>query len=396
MRKDRLYIAFLVLSVFVYAAVELAKPEPVDWSPDFTKSEFIPYSSKILYEELDAVFPYSQISENNSNLFDIQEDANRDARNWVFINSSFGFDEYETDVLLQAASAGDHVFLAGIIAGPLGDSLGLRYRFFYSFFDSTSEKENLHLLFNDPGFNTENGWNLSIKGTFHFITSYDSARTKELGSFDGDYLNFVEIQWGDGKFLVNTTPFLFTNYYLRTPGYATYAYGALSHLPDRPTVWDNYYKDGKQAMATPMYAILNSEALKYAWFTAVISVFLFMLFRSKRRQRIIPVLKSPENSSIRFAETIGQLYQEQGSHKDILEKKTLFFFDYIKTNLRLDTTEINEQFREDVAIRSGINKQEIIRLFDLLELVKNSQKVTDNELKLLTDQIDQFYKNSQR
>ena len=237
---------------------------------------------------------------------------------------------------------------------------------------------------------------MSIKGTFYFITSYDSTRTKELGSFDGDYLNFVEVQWGDGKFLINTTPYLFTNYYLRTPEYATYAFAALSHLPDRLTIWDNYYKDGKQSMATPMYAILDSEALKYAWFTAVMSVFLFMVFRSKRKQRIIPLLKPPENSSIRFAETIGQLYQEQGSHKEILDKKILFFFDYIKTNLHLDTSEIDEQFRNDVAIRSGIDKKEITRLFDLLELIKNSSKITDSELILLTDQIDQFYKNTQR
>ena len=120
MRKDRLYIVFLVLSVVIYAVAEMAKPEPVNWSPDFTKNKFIPYSSKILYEELDAVFPYSQILENNSNLFDTREGLNGEAKNRVFINSSFGFDEYETEVLLQETSEGDHVFITGVTGGPPG------------------------------------------------------------------------------------------------------------------------------------------------------------------------------------------------------------------------------------------------------------------------------------
>lgn len=397
MRKDRIYIVLMVTSIIVFILVELLKPKPVDWSNDYTQYKYIPYATKILHEELGTLFPASEIVENSRTLYEFQDQIDEYPRNWIFINSQIPMDKFDTDILLDQVYMGDDVFLAGYIDGKLADTLNLEFEYFYSMFDSTTLKKDLHVTFNDPDYVKDEGWKLRTSETFFYITSYDSSITTELGGWtEYDMLNFISVEWGDGRIFIHSNPHLFTNYYLRDPDLAPYAFAALSHLPVRTTVWDEYYKDGRVGIKSPLSVIFSTDSLRYAWQLSFFTLLLFMIFKSKRVQRIIPIVKAPENSSLNFAKTIGQLYLEQGTHKDISDKKVQFFYDYIKNNLRLDQEEDPEQFKTDIAARSGIELTQINKLFDLIELTGESEKISDSELKLVTDNIDQFYKNSQR
>lgn len=395
MKRERIYITFLILSILLYISVEIMKPKPVNWSPDFTKNKSIPYATEILYGELETLFPDSELNENLNTLYSFEE-GKAGQKNWIFVNNQFFFDKLESEILLDQISLGDQIFIAGPIEGFLADTLNIEYNSYYALFDSTILKDSMALSMKSVALNLDKKWNYNSDATFDYFVSYDSSITKELGSWEKEQTNFIVMEIGNGKLFLNSTPRLFTNYFLRNPKQATYAYSALSHLPIQKTIWDEYYKAGKTVAGTPMSVILNTESLKQAWYIALFALLLFMIFRAKRKQRIIPILKSPENSTLTFTETIGSLYLEQGSHKEILEKKIHFFYDYIKTHLRLDTSEIDEKFKIDLAYRSGIAQNEVLKLFDLLELTKNSKKISDSELKTVTDSIDQFYKTTQR
>ena len=217
-----------------------------------------------------------------------------------------------------------------------------------------------------------------------------------LGNWNQNQVNFIKISWGKGNFYLNSTPHLFTNYYLRKPEQAKYAFTALSYLPIQNTVWDGYYKSGRNVAGTPLSIVLSTDGLKQAWYLALITLLLFMIFKARREQRIIPIIQPPKNSSIQFAETIGELYLEQGSHSEILEKKLKFFYEYIINHLRLNPSTIDMKFKTALSQRSGIEKQEILKLFDLIELSGSSQKVSQTQLTLITKKIDEFYKKSQR
>ncbi len=69
MKKERLYIALMLLSISVYVALDLMKPKPVDWSDDFTNQKTIPYASKILFDELETLFPEQNILQNNETVY---------------------------------------------------------------------------------------------------------------------------------------------------------------------------------------------------------------------------------------------------------------------------------------------------------------------------------------
>ncbi|MCG8373586.1 MAG: hypothetical protein MI700_08645 [Balneolales bacterium] len=395
MRSERVYIAFLVLSIVVYVAVELTKPKPVDWSDDFTRNKSIPYATEILFNEIETLFPNQEIIFNEESIF-VSDAPRKTRQNWVFLNSGFVFDEQETELLFDQVNRGDQVFIAGVLSGFLADTLSLEFEYYYSFFDSAFTQDSISLGLQSELLGIDDTWRYDADGTYFHIVSYDSSKTTELGRWENGHVNFIKMDVGEGSFYINSTPYLFTNYYLRKPKHATYAFTALSHLPIRNTVWDIYYKDGKPSSGTPLYVILNTEYLNYAWYTALVSLVLFMIFRAKRRQRIIPTHRPLENSTLEFTKTIGNLYQEQGTHKEILEKKVQFFFEYVNSHLRLDTSVIDEKLRIDVSFRSGVERQQVFKLFDAIEFSQNTQRISDRDLKQVTDQIDQFYKHSQR
>jgi hypothetical protein len=396
MRKDKLYIAFLIFAVVLYAVVEILKPKPINWSNDFTRSSSIPYGAEILYDELEILFPNSDIDLNDRSVYSFYDENSTLPRNWIFINDQFQFDPLETEELLYSAEQGGQIFISGVIQGKLADTLNLEYDYFYSLMDSVSNEEQQTVTLADTSINRKDGWGFSKETSFYHITSYDTSKTEELGYWNVDQLNFVRITWGEGYIYLNSTPHLYSNYYLRNPELATYAFTTLSYLPVQETIWDSYYKAGRKVAGTPMSVIISNNGLKHGWYLAILTLLLFMIFKAKREQRIIPIIKPPINSSIQFAETIGELYLEQGSHREILNKKLKFFYEYINQHLQLDVSRTDEKFKTDLAYRSGIEKQEIHKLIDLIELSGSSGQVSQSELKLITEKIDEFYKQSQR
>mgnify|MGYP001627863241 CR=1 FL=1 len=396
MRKDRLYIGFLVFSILLYAVTEFLKPTPLSWAPDFTKNSSIPFGAEIVYDNLDVLFPSKSIEHNNRTLYSTDVDStNSRPKNWIFINNQFGFDPFETGKLIEWAEQGHQIFISGLVAGKLADTLNLELEFFFSLLDSVAKAGNQTVNFKNTLLNSTD-WKYTTKTNIHHITSFDTAKTEVLGYWNKDQVNFIKTNVGDGAFYINSTPHLFTNYYLRNPELATYAFTALSYLPIEETIWDSYYKAGRKVAGTPMAIILQTDGLKHAWYLAICTLLLFMIFKAKREQRIIPIIEPPQYWSIKFAETIGELYMEQGSNREVLDKKLAFFYEYIATHLHLNTSNKDSTFKTDLAFRSGIEKQSILALFDLIELTEASDKITLNELKLITSKIDEFYKNTQR
>jgi hypothetical protein len=256
--------------------------------------------------------------------------------------------------------------------------------------------DTAHVNFTHPELKTPQGFPYYKSSTETYFSKVDSSlKVTVLGVNEEQNPNFIRIEYGQGKLYLHSNPTLFTNYFIRDKTGANYAATVLSYLPERTTYWDEYYKSSRRADAALSY-VVSEEYLSWAWFLSLSGVVLFLIFKAKRKQRIIPHIKPPTNSSIEFAQTIGSLYLENGDHKGIAEKKIRFFLEYIRTNLGLETTDYDEPFLKDVSSRSGIHLQEIEFLFREIEQVEKSDSIGSKDLKKLTQQIDQFYKQSER
>ncbi len=112
----------------------------------------------------------------------------------------------------------------------------------------------------------------------------------------------------------------------------------------------------------------------------------------KRKQRIIPIVKAPENHSLEFTETIGKLYFQQEDHTGLARKKITFFKEY----LRIKGIPLPEKFSQ-VAIsqfsaKSGVEEKKIKSLFSRIERIENTSRIPESDLVGLNKEIEEFKK----
>jgi hypothetical protein len=164
----------------------------------------------------------------------------------------------------------------------------------------------------------------------------------------------------------------------------------LSCLPDSDIRWTEFYHLGRREAKTPLRFVLTNEPLAWAYYIVIGSVLLFMLFEAKRRQRIIPVIKPPANTSLEFVSTIGNLYYQGGDHKNMAEKKINFLLEQIRTRYLLKTTQFNDEFIGALAAKSGHSKEQVETLFRAISFITSSTMISAGQLVDLNHKIEVF------
>lgn len=397
-KSERTYYVILGLLVGIFVMTQLLQPKPLDWTESFSSEDKIPYGGYLIHELLPNIFPSQEIQTNQKPLFE-QPDSTQEQQNWIFMNSEFGLGSWETNKLLSWIAQGNEVFIAARnFNQAFGDTLELNTRLGNPFLGGGSilSDDTARVNFTNPELQTTNGYPYFRSTTETYFSEIDSSlQVTILGNNQEQNPNFLRIQIGDGNLYLHSNPTLFTNYFVRESASANYAMTALSYLPEQKTNWDEYYKSINRGGITVGY-LVSEEYLRWAWFLSLSGVLLFIIFRAKRKQRIIPHIEPPKNSSIEFAKSIGSLYLENGDHKLIAEKKIRFFFEYIRNNLGLDTNNHDESLISDVSSRSGIDITQIKSLFEGIRHIESQDTISLKDLKNLTQQIDQFYNQSER
>ncbi|MDR8393201.1 hypothetical protein NC796_18745 [Aliifodinibius sp. S!AR15-10] len=396
MNKERIYIGIFILSLLLFVTYEWMKPQPIDWTESYSGLDKIPYGCYIIRDMLPQLFPGEELSNQNEPIFTAEWDSTT-SRNVIYINQSFAPDEYEADKLVQQVNMGYNIFIAAnSISGNLADTLGIKIYRPAPFFEDSTGTDSLSLNFQNRQLREEKPWIYSEAITNAYFTSFDSLNTTILGKTVQNRINYIKISRGDGALYLHSMPEVFSNFHMLHKRRVNYAFKALSYLPIQPTTWDEYYKLGRSTTSSPMRYIISHEYLRWGWGTALLALLLFMIFRAKRRQRIIPAIDRPKNTTLEFTKTIGRLYFEHGSRKNIAEKKITYFLQYIRTRLRLDTETFDQGFLNNVASRTGIDYDTAVELFNEISAVQEKSSLSSRELQSLNRKIEHFYQKTSR
>lgn len=397
-KSDRKYYIGLIVVTLVAIFIRLLRPAPIDWSEGYSASEKKPFGSYILFNELTTLIPNNEIETSLSPVFETTFDST--SANFIFINANISFDEFETEMLLDKVESGSSLFIsAWNFEGALADSLNVTLENgFPGINPSISSLDSLlqrRIDFSNPDLNNVSDWEFPSGLVETYIAEFDTSNAIVLGKVETKRVNFIRQKFGNGEVFIHSNPFLFTNYFLRDVNRFDYAFKALSYLPLQRTVWDEYYKIGRQQLNSPMAYVASQPGLSAAWFMGVLGLIVYLIFGSKRKQRIIPEITSVKNSSIEFAGTIANLYLNNGTHSELLDKKILFFKEYLRTNIGV-ITNFEPTAAEQVALRSGLEPSDIQTLFSMIRSTSTNTEISTEQLKQVTDRIDWFYKHSQR
>jgi hypothetical protein len=170
----------------------------------------------------------------------------------------------------------------------------------------------------------------------------DTSAYRPLGYLNDSLINFAEFPYGEGRFLLHTNPITFTNYSLLRKETRPYVSGVLSHLPKGPLYWDAVNNVPEQVARRrnggggrlpdehPLTYILKQPGLAWAWYLLFGLAALWLIFRSKRRQRIIPVLPKNENTSWEFISAIANLHFRQRNYRGMAREQIRLFVAWIR------------------------------------------------------------------
>ncbi|WP_339687364.1 DUF4350 domain-containing protein [uncultured Nonlabens sp.] len=427
-RKSKLYLYIIFGVVGVLLLLETLAPQPLSWEESYTSGDKIPYGAYVLYDQLDKLFNEEVESVKVDPVSFLKNHKEETNANYIFINNYLGFDRTEMDDLLEFADRGNKVFVSTqSVTGAFGDSLKLESNPYYSYY----EEDTVRVRLNNPLF--ENRSYIYQKGSSyrHFV-SYDTTITTVLGEvlpfepvkgylkniFGEEFgseqnsnqtiienaieksksrqvpqANFIELKVGEGAIYYHLNPIAFTNYYMLQQGKEQYVSEVFSYLNDGPVYFDDYGKSGRRVVSSPMRFILTNAALKWSWYISLGAVLLYFIFKAKREQRAIPVVKPLVNSTVEFTKTIGNLYFQSGDVSGIIHKKINFFLQKLRSKYFVNTEKMNAIFIQRLSVKTGVSQEQTKDVIEYINHLRSKPVHSDYELKQLNKKIDSFFKD---
>jgi len=373
-----LHIIGLVVFLMQGAFFTSCKPEkqPVDWEKYYNTSKKTPYGLYIFKEEL-------QNLKNGFNAVELVKQENMldyfNERDYTFVdefdyilNQSALYINYECKLNSASITAllnsyiyfGNHALL---IAHKLPEELyaaeNIRVK------ETTSSFENVH-------FSLENSNNIYKLDQIEYLEYFEfenSERVMPLGyltTSSGDQLcNFLAFQYGEGIVFLHTTPELFTNYALLKENNSNYMAQVLSNLNNTELI---YFADYTEvAEYNTLSYIMQQPGLKAAWYLLWLILLLFVFTQLKRMQRIIPVINEKENYTVMYAKRIAQFNLLQKNYNGLIETQILLVLDKLRSEHRMDTSLINDDFAEKMHNATNCNIYTAREFVNYLKKQKN-------------------------
>ncbi|MFT4033474.1 MAG: DUF4350 domain-containing protein [Siphonobacter sp.] len=409
------YLAIFLGILILFGVVEYFRPKPIDWTRTYRNNQKIPFATEALYSLLPTLFVNQSVESVRVPFYNFIKEQKLPAKSiYLYISENCNLDDEDVNQLIPFVQRGNIVFLSGNdFPDKLLDTLHLRQAtnsmidFSKAYQSERNEKEETFVkkfrldtmrinLLNNRLRKQGKGYSMEREITEnHFVTTDSTLTATVLGVNQHNQYNFLKFRLGKGELYLHSAPEAFTNYYLLKQGDDNYAFKALSYLPDLPVFWDEYAEQGREEEQSILRFLFTSPGLTWAYYITLAGLFLFVVFESKRRQRVIPVIPPVTNTSLEFVETVGELYYHQGNHANIAEKKIQHWQAYVRQRFGLKSTELDETFKEALRAKSGLPQQDIDKLIGRIGQVQYfSDDLPESQLIDLNNQIESFYRNT--
>ncbi|WP_299061000.1 DUF4350 domain-containing protein [uncultured Polaribacter sp.] len=397
LQQFKIYAPLLLLLV-------LSSCNKTDWVENYKEKEKSPFGNYIIYNEGKTLFKNNNVTLLKQNIYDYLM-ANDDIdsiekQNYICIKHAANklTNEGVTE-LLNFVAKGNNALLA---FNFFKDSLQTSLKFKLDSLDqNVYAVKDLKKL--KGTFRLENNLFSTTSFTFdrnirkNYFLEYNKKTTTVLGNVEINgkkHPNFIKIFYGKGAFFLHTQPVAFTNYFLLN-GNEQYAANVFSYLPNNDLIWDpqiksSIYSDKKEDNTSVFKFFLEHKTLTWFLVISLIGLLLFMIFNARRKQRPIPIINPLKNTTVAFTQTIANLYLKEQNHKNLVDKKTAYFLEKVRVNYLLNTNNLNADFIEKLAAKSGNELQKTKYLIHTIITLNKRTECSEEELVGLHKMIENF------
>lgn len=417
MKKGVPYIILGLVAVGILMLVATGNYKKVrqfDGRITLKKSDKIPYGTYVAYKNLKSIFPEATIytDRHEPGYWDsLSSYDNKQAI--IILTHRFSADEFEMKQLIKFAEKGNDVFISAMeLSSTVERMLGCDVRNYYlaTFFDNgeNTGRDTLTLKLKDFINRQNNRFSYPGRPFNGYFNSVDTVTTTILGTDEKDRPNFIHLQVDKGNFYINMAPVAFTNFFLLHNKNIAYYEKALSYIrPDvQKIVWDEYYLnkrnnnqggEKKKGWFSVLMNLKNDEGQKpfrAAFWLAILLLLLYVLMEMRRKQRFIPVITKPRNDSMDFVKTIGRLYYDKGDHRNLCQKMTSYFLEYVRNKYKLPTNRLDEEFITHLRYKSGAEEPVVRSIVSFIKYVEDAPSISQPEVNEFHQLLEIFYKTA--
>jgi hypothetical protein len=424
MKGSRLYVLTIILFTALIFLFELSAPKKFVWKPTYDKNDREPFGSYVFDDVLSSSTDNYQVV--NKTFYQIwEEDSTAAPKAFLLTEDLFEFTETDVNYMLKLLHNGNQIMICTDKSSyRLKDTLKIsientgyyNYSTFnnyntFNYYMGSKYKHRDSIFLGTDTLHCE-----QIYKVYPFVHSSaiymikwneshakDSSYTAKLHRVKIDPANTLafdkrgrilamKLPVGKGEIFIVATPLMFTNFGILDEQNASYVFRLLSHIKDKPLVRIEAYGRHSEKPSTPLRYLLITPPLRWAVYTTLLLIMLFMIFTAKRRQRIIPVIETPPNRMSGFIRLISGLYYSRHDNAEILKTKYSVFCAVIKQKTGVDLLEEkpdDSRFAR-LAEKTGMPQDEIKQLIKEFRLIPYQYDVPDSQMKELMDKMNRI------
>ncbi len=331
---------------------------------------------------------------------------------YMLLDNEIEMNQNEIDKLKEFVREGNAAFVSVLDFGKQ-----FSQEFCYGDLTTSMWAEGVNLNFTHTTFNSDYSYYFqrfqdneeSYREWNYFIPSNFKVGKDQVTTISVDtYLEnpvFIKVPHGKGFFYLHSIPEVFVNESMFTQDGFDYAQSVMSHLPKGHYKWHNHLnewdikndvdpsQDPSINRESPIQYILKDPNLRYAYLVLIFALLIYIVFKTKRKQKIIPTIEPNENSSLEFVETVSKLYLKQDKHYKFIKHYEQSFIHFIKDKYYISSQNIDEAYINSVALKSDVSRDLIVRIFKEFDKAKKSYSYSTDSLIALHKKIEYFYKH---
>ena len=448
MKISKMFIVVIILFMIVLVFVELKMPRKYEWRPNYEHYNTQPFGCLVM-DSMMSASTGGRYSASGKSLAQLKNDSSRE--NIIIVTASLDFDSLEYNSIDTLLMRGNSVLIATQEARYLADELLGRYdihinsdwpysyytdgRFTYDLKEylKNENEPKATLKWTGKGFNgaqkefaVERGISDNFIRSFSY---YDSSNDEyyeedvavaeppgdvedvknedynretlivlnESDSHDEGYICAVRVtdKRYKGRLIVVANSLWFTNYGFTHDGSRQLAMRCISMLGDGPVIrLDTSLQDGKayEESESPLRFLIKHRALRWALYLILLGIVLSMIFNCRRRQRVIPVLKKPENMAVKLIKHLGMLAYKKRDTGGLIESRYQMFEYEIRKRLLVDLNGDKEHAYSTIACATGLSEESVRSdlddLMHVMALISMSQDIDTGTMKRVVGTMD--------
>lgn len=361
-----------------------------------------PFGTYTAYHLLGQIYPGKMINVSSKPFAKFYSDTYIDSSSfYINISNKFYATENDAQSLVEFVSEGNTAFISAsfIDSSLLSKVLSRQARNLWMNNLMAKQYVNTHVYLLPDEFSKQDSFAYYYLPFSNYFSEIDPGMGRIVGYNSHNRPNCAVFFIGEGRLYLHCDPRAFGNYFLLTANNYAYMKQLMQMMSKNPgnIFWDDFYnklnfKEEKKRPMSALKTILEHPPLGMAFWIILLMLIFYVLFNSKRKQRVIPIIKPVENTSIAFTQAIAGLYMAEKNNKNISEKMITFLNEHIRTRYFLNGQVVSNNFISTLSKKSGVPFETVQSLYNAIQQVQLSEELSDFELLSLNEQIQEFYK----